>query len=346
MTAVNVAESRAAREASNTSLKVSGLLFVLLSVLFVASLRFGYVPLSTAEVIPALMGMADEKYQTIVQELRLPRSLLAIFIGAAMGVSGAVLQGLLRNPLAEPGVIGISSSAGLGAVVALYFGWSMAVPLALPLSAMFGAGVVTVVLYFLASRSESILTLILAGVAISGFSIALSSLAMNLSPNPWAVTEILFWLMGSIRDRSFHEVWLSLPFIAMGLALLAMTGRALDALSLGEEGAQSLGVDLRRTRALAILGTSCAVGASVAVAGSIGFIGLVVPHLLRPVVGHLPSRLLLPSALGGACLLIAADICVRFLAQTGPELHLGVVTSLIGAPFFFYLLLRARSFIG
>jgi iron complex transport system permease protein len=325
--------------------KFSAALLMVLLVLFILSLSFGYVPLSASEVISALLGTGDEKYQTIVQELRLPRSLLAIAIGAAMGMSGAVLQGLLRNPLAEPGVIGITSSAGLGAVVALYFGWSMVVPLALPLSAMFGAAVVTVILYFLASRSESILTLILAGVAIGGFSIALSSLAMNLSPNPWAVTEILFWLMGSVRDRSFHEVWLSIPFIAIGFVLLAMTGRALDALSLGEEGAQSLGVDLRRTRALAILGTSCAVGASVAVAGSIGFIGLVVPHLLRPVVGHLPSRLLLPSALGGACLLIAADICVRLLAQTGPELHLGVVTSLIGAPFFFYLLLRAGSLI-
>jgi iron complex transport system permease protein len=325
--------------------KVSAVLSVLLLMLFIASLRFGYVPLSTVEVVSALFGTADDKHLTIVRELRLPRSLLAIAIGGAMGLSGAVLQGLLRNPLAEPGVIGITSSAGLGAVIALYFGWSMIVPLALPLSAMFGAGIVTVILYFLSSRSESILTLILAGVAIGGFSIALSSLAMNLSPNPWAVTEILFWLMGSLRDRSFHEVGLAVPFIALGCLLLAITGRALDALSLGEEGARSLGIDLRRIRALAIIGTSCAVGASVAVAGSIGFIGLVVPHLMRPLVGHLPSRLLLPSAVGGACLLSAADISVRLLAQSGPELHLGVVTSLIGAPFFFYLLLRARSLI-
>ena len=315
-------------------------LAALMAALFLVSVSVGYVPLSLGDTLSALIGTAGEKLHTIVWELRLPRTLLSLAIGGALGLSGAVLQGLLRNPLAEPGIIGISSSAGLGAVIALYFGWSMAWPLALPASAMAGAAVATVVLYIVAARSGSVLTLILLGVAISGFAISLSSLAMNLSPNPWAVSEILFWLMGSVKDRSFYEVNLALPFILFGSAILMSTGRALDALSLGEEGAQSLGVNLRRLRILAIVGTSAAVGAGVAVAGTIGFVGLVVPHLLRPVTGHMPSRLLLPSAMAGACLLMAADIGVRLLANSGPELHLGVVTSLIGAPFFFYLLFK------
>ena len=315
-------------------------LAALMAALFLVSVSVGYVPLSLGDTLSALVGTAGEKLHTIVWELRLPRTLLSLAIGGALGLSGAVLQGLLRNPLAEPGIIGISSSAGLGAVIALYFGWSMAWPLALPASAMAGAAVATVVLYIVAARSGSVLTLILLGVAISGFAISLSSLAMNLSPNPWAVSEILFWLMGSVKDRSFYEVNLALPFILFGSAILMSTGRALDALSLGEEGAQSLGVNLRRLRILAIVGTSAAVGAGVAVAGTIGFVGLVVPHLLRPVTGHMPSRLLLPSAMAGACLLMAADIGVRLLANSGPELHLGVVTSLIGAPFFFYLLFK------
>ncbi|MGK2740473.1 FecCD family ABC transporter permease [Tepidicaulis sp. LMO-SS28] len=331
------------RPARREDLLFSAGMAVLLGALMMFSLSTGYAVLPLGDVAAGLFGIGDERIQTVVQELRLPRTLLAAGIGAVMGLSGAVLQGLLRNPLAEPGVIGITSSASFGAVLALYFGWSLIFPLALPLSAMTGAALATVVLYALASRSESILTLILAGVAIGGFAISLSSLAMNLSPNPWAVSEILFWLMGSVKDRSFYEVGLAFPFMALGGLLLFMTGRALDALALGEDGAQSLGVDLRRVRVLAILGTSLAVGAAVAVAGSIGFIGLVVPHLLRPLAGPLPSRLLLPSALGGACLLSAADIAVRFLAQSGPELHLGVVTSLIGAPFFFYLLLKTRG---
>lgn len=328
----------ASRRRANWQLNAA--LGALLLALFLVSVGIGYVSLSLGDTLAALMGTAGEKLQTIVWELRLPRTLLSMAIGGALGLAGAVLQGLLRNPLAEPGIIGISSSAGLGAVIALYFGWSMAWPLALPASAMAGAAIATIILYIVAARSGSVLTLILLGVAISGFAISLSSLAMNLSPNPWAVSEILFWLMGSVKDRSFYEVNLALPFILIGSAVLMSSGRALDALSLGEEGAQSLGVDLRRLRILAIVGTSAAVGAGVAVAGTIGFVGLVVPHLLRPVTGHMPSRLLLPSALAGACLLTAADIGVRLLANSGPELHLGVVTSLIGAPFFFYLLFK------
>ena len=185
------------------------------------------------------------------------------------------------------------------------------------------------------------LTLILAGVAISSLSGALTSLALNLSPNPFASLEIVFWLLGSITDRSMSDVTLVAPFILVGWVLLMMSGRSLDVLSLGEETALSLGVHLRGTRYLIIVGTAISVGAATAVSGVIGFVGLIVPHLLRPLVGHRPSRLLPASALGGALLLLTADILVRLITPEA-ELKLGVVTALVGAPFFLYLIARTR----
>ncbi len=316
--------------------------FCLILVFLAVSLRIGYVDLSLREVVHGLLGTASDKTITIVWELRLPRVLLTIAIGAGLGLSGAVLQSLLRNPLAESSVIGVSSSAALGGVIALYFGLSAGFSYALPISAMIGAGIATGVLYFISVRSKSTLTLILIGIAINGFALALISLAMNLSPNPWAVSEIIFWLMGSVRDRSFTEVNLAVPFILLGILILLGLGKSLNALSLGEDGAASLGVNLKRVRLLAIIGTSISVGAGVAVAGTIGFVGLIVPHLIRPLVGNLPSRLLLASALGGAVLLTASDLLVRFIS-VGPELNLGVVTSLLGTPFFLYIILKTRK---
>ena len=318
---------------------LTGILTLLTAGLAFASLFIGAAPLTVTEVAAGLLGVAEEPIVLIVQDLRLPRILLAMMVGGSLGVAGAALQGLFRNPLADPGIVGVSASAGLGAVIALYFGFSTIAPIALPASAMTGALLSTLVLYYLAAREASSLTLILAGVAISGLAISLMSLAMNLSPNPFAMSEIVLWLLGSVRDRSFADVTLAGPFVLLGWLLLFSVGRSLDALTLGEDSARSLGVDVRLLRLRVILGTSLAVGASVAIAGSIGFVGLVVPHLIRPLVGHQPSHLLLPSALGGAALLVAADLVVR-LISVGPELMLGVVTSLIGAPFFFYLILK------
>ncbi|MCS5607204.1 MAG: iron ABC transporter permease, partial [Alphaproteobacteria bacterium] len=278
----------------------------------------------------------------ILLELRFPRAILAIAIGAALGLSGAVLQGLLRNPLAEPGLIGVSGTAALGAVIAFYSGLSMVCPLALPAGGMIGAGLSVALLYVLSGRDPSILTLILAGVAINAMSGALTTLALNLSPNPYAAYEVFFWLLGSLADRSLEHVALALPFVVAGIALLATTSRGLDALTLGEDVAQSLGINLFGLQARAIIGTALAVGASVAVAGVIGFVGLMVPHLLRPTVGHRPGRLLAASALGGAVLTLAADIAVRSVV-VGPELKLGVLTALIGAPFFLMLVLKTRG---
>ena len=277
----------------------------------------------------------------IMMEVRLPRTLLALMIGATLGLAGASLQGYLRNPLADPGVVGVTSAASLGAVLALYTGISMAFPLALPMMGIAGALLCALLLQGLAGKG-GVLSLVLAGVAVSSLCAALMSLALNLSPNPYAAAEIMFWLMGSVTDRSMDHVAFAAPFIIIGWVVLALSARALDALSLGEESAASLGVNLIVTRNLVVGGTAISVGAATSVSGGIGFIGLVVPHLLRPLVGHSPSRLLLASALGGAALLLAADILVRVL-PTGMELKLGVVTALVGAPFFLWLIFRART---
>ncbi len=283
-----------------------------------------------------------EAARLILLEIRLPRVLLAMLVGGALGLSGAVLQGYLRNPLAEPALLGISGGAALGAVAAIHSGAAALFGLALPLGGLLGAAIAGLAVLALAGRDSGPLTLILCGVAVASLAGALTSLALNLSPNPFASVEIMFWLMGSLADRSMAHVWLAGPLILAGGALLWRTRTALDALSLGEDAAQNLGADPDRLRRDVIGGVALAVGAATAIAGSIGFIGLVVPHLLRPFVGYAPSRLLAPSALGGAALLTFADAGLRLLSPFG-ELRLGVVTALIGAPFFLWLVVRTRS---
>lgn len=316
-------------------------LVLLVLALFVGSLLTGPAGLDVATSLSGLFGGENAAATLVMREIRLPRTLLGAMIGATLGLSGAVLQGYLRNPLADPGVLGVSSAASLGAVVAIYTGLSAAFAPALPLMAMGGAVVAVLALQMLAGGSASTLTLILAGVAITSLAGAMTSLALNLSPNPFAALEILFWMLGSLTDRSFLHVFLSAPFMVVGWAMLAPLGRALDALSLGTDAAQSMGVHLERTQRLAVLGTAASVGAATAVAGAISFVGLIVPHLLRPLVGAKPSRLLLTSALGGAALVLAADIAVRIIAP-GRDLKLGVLTAIVGAPFFLWLVMRHR----
>ena len=310
-------------------------------VLTAASLALGYVAIPIERVFQALVAPQATTEAVIVQELRVPRTLLGLFVGASLGVAGAGLQGLLRNPLAEPGVLGISNSAALGAVLTLYTGVAATAPFALPLAAMAGALLALLVLYGLAGREANVQTLILAGVAISSLAGALISVALNLAPSPHATTEILFWLLGSLADRGMNHVLWGLPLMLIGVVLLLTAGRALDALSMGEETARSLGFNLASVRFRVIAGATLAVGAGVAVSGSIGFVGLVVPHILRPLVGYQPARLLLASALGGAILLLLADMGLR-LASDQVDLKLGVVTALVGAPFFLHLVLKTR----
>jgi iron complex transport system permease protein len=318
-----------------------GGLLLLVSVLFPVSLLTGHAAMPLGHLVLEPPNAGSEMVRTILFEIRLPRALLAMLVGGALGLSGAALQGFLRNPLADAGIIGVSASAALGAVLALYTGLAAGLMLALPLGGLLGAGLSVALIYGLAGRDASILTLILAGVAVNSFAGALTALVLNLAPNPYAVLEIVFWLLGSLADRSFDHVWLALPFILAGGAWLLTTARALDALSLGEDAAQSLGFSMARLRLAVIGGTALCVGAAVAVSGAIGFVGLVVPHLLRPLAGQRPGALLGLSACGGAALLLAADIGVR-LVPTQAELKLGVVTALVGGPFFLWLLLRTR----
>lgn len=316
-------------------------LAALVAALFVASLLQGPVAIPPGRALAALVS-DDGGWTLVMREIRLPRALLSLAIGASLGLSGAALQGYLRNPLADAGVLGVGASAALGAVLALYTGLSTLFPLALPLAGLGGAIVAVVLVLALSGREAGSVVLILAGVAVSGLAGALTSLVLNLSPNPYATVEIVFWLLGSLADRSMLHVWLALPFMVVGWALLAFTGRGLDALTLGRDTAESLGIRLDRLRLAVVLGTAAAVGAGVAVAGSIGFVGLVVPHLLRPLVGNRPSRLLLASGLGGAALLTAADLVARVVSPD-KDLKLGVVTALIGTPFFLALVVRARG---
>lgn len=308
---------------------------------FAASLLVGPATIGLRETATALLAGNVDATALIVREVRLPRAVLGLLIGAALGLAGAALQGFLRNPLAEPGLIGVSGSAAFGAVLTFYTGLAGLFSLALPLGGMAGACLGVFVAQALAGRDGSPLTLILAGVAVTSFAAALTSLALNLAPNPFAALEIVFWLMGSLADRSFDHVWLAAPFMIAGTALLLTLGRPLDALTLGEDTAKSLGFDLRGVRRRLVFGTALSIGAATSVAGAIGFVGLVVPHLLRPLVGHRPSALLPASALGGALLTLGADVAVRLLSP-GRELKLGVLTALVGAPFFLYLLLRLR----
>lgn len=313
--------------------------FLLLALVMLLSLVIGQVWLPPAALLDGLFAPDPNLAGLILVELRLPRMVLGLMVGAALGLSGAVLQGLLRNPLAEPGLLGVSAGAALGAVIAIYFGLAKLYPLATPILGIVGA-LLAGLLTFTIGRGGT-LTLILAGAAVSGLAAAGLSLALNLAPSPYAAYEITSWLLGSLSERSWAQVLLAAPFILAGLACLVATMRALDALTLGEAQAASLGIDVDRTRLLALLGTALAVGAATSVTGAVGFIGLVAPHLVRPFVGHQPSRVLLPSALFGAILLMSADIATRIIPTT-QELKLGVLTSLAGTPFFFWLVLRLK----
>lgn len=310
--------------------------------LFLASLLTGPAGIGALDGLRALVFGGDGPVPIIIREIRLPRALLGLAVGAGLGLTGAAMQGYLRNPLAEPGLIGVSGMAALGAVIAIQTGLSLGAALALPAAALTSAAIGVGLLVALAGPRGGSVTLILAGVAISALAGAGTALVLNLSPNPYAANEIVFWLMGSLADRSMVHVWLALPPMILGAVLIRTTGRALDALTLGEAAAAAMGVSPAGLRWRLIAGVALIVGPATAVAGAIGFVGLVVPHILRPWVGARPSVLLPASALGGAALLLAADIAVRLILPER-DLKLGVLTALVGAPLFLHLIWKTRS---
>lgn len=317
-------------------------LIALTVALLLASVAIGYAAIDLSAALGDVLAGRTTLPALVLWELRIPRALLGALVGFSLGLTGAVMQGYLRNPLADPGILGISSAAAFGAVIVFYSGLAASLSLALPLGGIAGAALAALGINLLAARGAGTLGLILAGVALSSLAGALTALALNLAPNPYAALEIVFWLMGSLADRSMDHVVLCLPLMAIGWALMLTTARALDALALGEDTAASLGFDLVSVRLRIVTGAALAVGSGVAVSGAIGFVGLVVPHLVRPLVGQRPGASLIPSGLAGAVLVLAADIGVR-LMPTRPELKLGVVTALVGAPFLIGLLVHHRG---
>ena len=318
------------------------ILLAALAAAFALALGTGPVELDLRQALADAWRGESTIESLILLDIRLPRALLALVIGATLGLAGAALQGLVRNPLAEPGIIGVSNGAALGAVLVFYYGFAGAAWFVLPLGGLVGALCSVGFLFVLVGRSRATVTLILAGIAINAIGGALIALALNFAASPFAVQEIVFWLLGSVANRSVDDLLIALPFMLPGWAVMLYCGRFLNALTLGEETAYSLGFDVARLRLVLVLGVAASVGAAVSVAGNIGFVGLVVPHLVRPLVAYEPRRLLAASALVGAILLLVADVAVQ-LVSGETEMKLGVVTALVGAPFFLLLILKSRN---
>ncbi|MDA0707552.1 MAG: iron ABC transporter permease [Proteobacteria bacterium] len=318
------------------------LLLIVLGMVAIASLLIGRTNIAPIDIIKALFGSAEDPVSIIVRELRLPRVLLGIVIGAALGVSGGALQGVLRNPLADPGVIGVSASAALGAVIAIHMGLQTLWPLSIPVFAMSGALIATLILLTVSMRETSVLMLILVGIGISSLAMAGVSLVMNLAESPMSTRDMIMWMLGSLENRTTTDVMLSFPFIILGWLMMINVGQGLNALSVGEDTAQTMGINIAALKLRIVVGSAISVGAAVAVCGSIGFVGLVVPHMVRGLICNEPGRILLPSALMGGVLLTLADVITR-IPMPGATLQLGVVTSLVGAPAFLYIIYNTRK---
>jgi len=315
-------------------------LTVLIAALMIVSLMVGPAALSPRAALAALFS-GDGAAGIVVRDIRVPRTLLAALIGATLGLSGAALQGLLRNPLAEPALFGAPQAAAAAASFVIAFGFAPATSLAAPIAGIAGALISVGGLVIVAGRRASLTVILLAGLALASFAGAATALILNIAPNPFIALEVAFWLLGSLEDRSIDHLLIAAPFLIASWIVLAFTARSFRALTLGEDAAASLGVDLQKTRLLVVTGVALGVGAAVAVAGSIGFIGLVAPHLVRRSVQSDPARVMLPAALAGAALLLAADIAVRVVPSAN-ELKVGVVTALIGVPVFLTMIFGER----
>jgi len=324
-----------------TSRQLTVALSIASALSIIVACTLGSTPMEFSRVVSALIGQSSAGDNIVIWEIRLPRALAAYVVGAALGASGAALQGLLRNPLAEPGVLGVTATASLSATFALYYGLAATSAYLLPIYAIAGALAATALLAAAAMRIQSVVTLILLGVGLSSFSAAAMSLLLNFAPNPFSLSDMINWLLGSVANRSFEDLKIVMPFVVAGLAILYFSRRGLSALTLGEEAASGVGLNLSRQRIAVVLGAGLATGASVALAGAIGFVGIVAPHLVRPVVAYDPARSLLPSAMLAGLILVVADIGVRLL-PTATELKLGVVAAIIGAPAFIWIAVSRR----
>lgn len=318
------------------------LLLVALIIAAILSLSFGRTEISFNEIIGGLFSGGEYPVSIIIRELRLPRVLLGILIGATLGVSGAALQGVLRNPLADPGIIGVTASASLGAVIAIHLGLGAIWPLLIPVFAMSGALIATLILLYVSAKDSSVLMLILVGIGISSLSMSAVSLVMNFAESPMSVRDMVMWMLGSLENRTLSDLMFAAPFIFLGWLMMINVGQGLNALSIGEDTAQTMGINIMSLKLRVVIGSALSVGAAVAVCGSVGFVGLVVPHMVRGLICKEPGRILLPSALMGGLLLSLADLLTR-MPMPGASLRLGVVTSLIGAPAFLYIVYKTRK---
>ncbi|MEP1230919.1 MAG: iron ABC transporter permease [Litorimonas sp.] len=307
-----------------------------------AACALGSTPMSFGQIFNAFIGRGNAGDIVVIWQIRLPRAISAFCVGAALGASGAALQGLLRNPLAEPGILGVSATASLTATFAIYYGIVSISAWTMPIAAILGALLATTIIALAAVKTRSVVTLILIGVGLSSFAGATMSLLLNFAPNPFFLADMINWTLGSVANRSFADILFALPFLILGLGILLSARRGLSALTLGEDAASGLGVNLKKQRVLIVLGAGIATGASVALAGAIGFVGIVAPHVIRPFVRHDPARTLIPSSLLAGVFLVIADIGVRVL-PTQNELKLGVVAALIGAPAFIWIAMQRRS---
>ncbi len=316
---------------------LAGLALVLLAAVL-ASLALGDSNLSPGEVLRALAGRGDDLARTIVWDLRLPRTLVGVAVGAAMAASGVAMQAFFRNALASPGLLGVSAGGALGAVLVLALGGAAASLWTVPLASIAGAFLATGAVIFLARRGASPEHLLLSGVALNAIFGAGTSFLLALSAGQFQVSgQILFWLMGGLENRTWEHVWMTLPAVLAGCALLLPLGRSMNLLSLGEPSAQSLGVDVRRLRWQLIILSTVLTALATAVGGIVGFVGLVVPHLLRLAFGPDHRRMLPLSMLGGAALVLLCDLPTRFLPG---GMRLGVMTALLGGPFLLWMLRR------
>jgi len=313
-------------------------LMVAIVVALFAAILVGETTLSAAQWTQAVTDPTSGP-AVVLWQVRAPRAICALVVGAALGLAGAVMQGLLRNPLAEPGVLGVSAMAALAAALAIVLGLAI-VPGAVEVAALVGAAGAGGLLILFSSRIRSPEALILFGVALSSFAGAATALIFNLSPSPIASAEVMSWLLGSVQNRSWIDVaWTALALgLALWLANCAAPG--LRMLALGEEAAETSGLAMGRLRLMALMASVLAAGAAVAVAGVIGFVGLAAPHLVRAAVRGDPGRLLVPSALAGGLILVLADLLAR-VTPTDQELKLGVFTALVGAPLFGLIAWRA-----
>lgn len=329
-------------------------LVVLYVLLFLFSLGSGASDTSFRDAAVAWLGGGSEalslRDRVVINDIRLPRIVLGTLVGASLAVSGAVMQGLFRNPLADPGIVGVSSGAGLGAITIIVLGGTVLAPVigvlgiyALPLAAFFGGLASTLLLYRVATRrgQTSVATMLLAGIALGALAGALSGILVFIADDQ-ELRDLTFWGLGSLAGATWAKIWAAGPFILAGLLVTPFLARGLDAMVLGEATANHLGVRVQRVKNTAIVTVAAATGASVAVSGGIGFVGIVVPHLLRLTIGPEHRYLLPASALLGASLLLVADAISRVVVAPA-ELPIGIVTAAIGAPFFLWILLRQRG---